>query len=539
MNCPNCGKETPDSSKFCRSCGHAVGAVKQAESAAPSPETKEQKRRISIWAWIASGLMLVSLVLVALLILREPQMVEVEVTRIVEELVEVTRVVEVMPDAAETGVEAVKEVVVTRVVEVPVEVTRIVEAALPDAPDQNPIPTGDGEQLECTDEIGCVVIAPDEHIRLAAVLALSGPNEDLGVDSLRGIDLALDFREEILGHPLQILIVDSSCTAGGGQTAATEIVSDPQTVAMVGTSCSGAAVPAAKIISNAGYAMVSPSNTSPALTDPEAARQVGYYRTSHNDNIQGSTMAKFVIDELGVTKAAVIHDGDPYTESLATEFANHFAELDGEIIAFEAEVADATDVEPLLTAIAAAGPEMIYYPVFIPLGSLITNTAKTIPELEGVILAGSDGLQSPSFLKNTEGSSDGMYLSGLDLNFTGSFYQEEFLPAYIEKYGTEPIAPFHAHAFDATNMLLDAVEIVAQQDSDGSLLIGRQALRDALSATKGMEGITGTITCDRNGDCADPAITVNQVQNGAFIPIWFHSGRPNYLSLNSAGGKMH
>ena len=42
-------------------------------------------------------------------------------------------------------------------------------------------------------------------------------------------------------------------------------------------------------------------------------------------------------------------------------------------------------------------------------------------------------------------------------------------------------------------MILDAVEEVAQQGSDGTLLIGRQALRDALSATEGMEGVTGTI----------------------------------------------
>ena len=71
-------------------------------------------------------------------------------------------------------------------------------------------------------------------------------------------------------------------------------------------------------------------------------------------------------------------------------------------------------------------------------------------------------------------------------------------------------------------MVLDALEAegVAQQASDGTLLIGRQALRDALYATSGLEGITGTITCDEYGDCADPKITVSEVQNNAFVPIW-------------------
>ncbi|MFN2122520.1 MAG: branched-chain amino acid ABC transporter substrate-binding protein [Candidatus Promineifilaceae bacterium] len=377
-----------------------------------------------------------------------------------------------------------------------------------------------GETLECTDELGCVEIAPDEPILLASSLVISGPNTQLGTDSQWGVELAMDFRDEVLGHKVELQAEDDGCNAEGGQTSATKIVSNPQIVAMVGTSCSGAGVPAAKIISDAGYAMVSPSNTAPSLTDPEQAWQPGYLRTAHNDEVQGRAMAEFAINELGVTKAAAIHDGDPYTEGLASVFSNAFQELGGEIVAFEAEAADATNVEPLLTTVAAAGPEFIYFPVFIPLGSLLTNTAKTIPGLEGVILAGADGIQSPDFLNNTVGTSEGMYVSGPDLNFAGSFYQEEFLPAYIAKYGTEPTAPFHAHAFDATNMILDAVEKVAQQGSDGTLLIGRQALRDALYATEGMEGVTGTITCDEYGDCADPAIAVSQVQNGEFVAIW-------------------
>jgi branched-chain amino acid transport system substrate-binding protein len=377
-----------------------------------------------------------------------------------------------------------------------------------------------GETLECTDEIGCVEVAPGDPILLASTLVISGPNTDLGLDSQHGIELAIDKRGEVLGHTVELQPEDDGCNAEGGQTSATKIVSNPQVVAVIGSSCSGAGVPAAKIISDAGFSMISPSNTSPALTDPEQAGQPGYFRTAHNDKVQGRAMAEFVFNELGLTKAAAIHDGDPYTEGLARVFSDSFEEMGGEIVAFEAEAADATNVEPLLTTVAAAGPEFIYYPVFIPLGSLLTNTAKTIPGLENAVLAGADGILSPSFLENTAESSEGMYLSGPDLDFAGGFYQDEFLPAYVEMFGGEPTAPFHAHAWDATNMILDAVEKVAQQGNDGTLLIGRKALRDALAATQGMEGITGTITCDENGDCADPKISVSQVQGGEFVRIW-------------------
>jgi len=377
-----------------------------------------------------------------------------------------------------------------------------------------------GETLECTDPLGCVEIAPDDPILLSSSLVISGPNTELGLDSQHGVEIALDFREEVLGHPLELQPEDDGCNAEGGQTSATKIVSNPQIVAMIGTSCSGAGVPASEIISDAGYVMVSPSNTSPALTDPAQSFHEGYLRTAHNDLIQGAAMAEFAVNELGLTKAAAIHDGDPYTEGLASAFSNSFEELGGEIMAFEAEAADATNVEPLLTTVAAAGPEMIYYPVFIPLGSLITNTARDLADLDGVVLSGADGMQSPSFLENTVGTSEGMYLSGPDLSFENTFYQDEFLPAYQEKYGTEPTAPFHAHAYDATNLVLDAVEEVAQQGSDGTLLIGRQALRDALYATSGYEGITGTLTCDEVGDCADARISVSEVQGGEFVRIW-------------------
>lgn len=379
-------------------------------------------------------------------------------------------------------------------------------------------PADEEAMMECTDAIGCVEVAPGDPIRIASSLVVSGPNTELGLDSQWGVEIALDFREEVLGHALELQAEDDGCSAEGGQTSATKIVSDPSIVAMVGTSCSGAGVPAAQIITDAGYTMVSPSNTSASLTDPEL-HQAGYLRTAHNDNIQGRAMAEFAINELGVTKAAAIHDGDPYTEGLASVFAASFEELGGEIVAFEAEAADATNVEPLLTTVAAASPEMIYYPVFIPLGSLLTKTAKEIDALEGVILAGADGIQSPSFLEASGSDAEGMYVSGPDLGFENELYNT-FLETYMEKFGKEPTAPFHAHAFDATNMILDAIEAVAVQGPDGTLLIGRQALRDALFATSGMDGITGTITCDEFGDCADPKIAVSQVQGEDFVPIW-------------------
>ncbi len=377
-----------------------------------------------------------------------------------------------------------------------------------------------GETLECTDDIGCVEVAPDDPILLASSLVISGANAELGLDSQHGVDIAIDFAGDVLDHTVEVIHEDDGCNAEGGQTSATKIVSNPEIIAMIGTSCSGAGVPAAKIISDAGYAMVSPSNTAVALTDPLISWQPGYLRTAHNDSVQGKAMADFAYGDLGIRKAAAIHDGDPYTSGLAQVFVDSFEFLGGEIVAFEAEAADATNVEPLLTTIAASEPEFIYYPLFIPLGSLITNTIHNIPGLEDVIIAGADGLQSPSFYENTVGTHNGMYLSGPDLSFSNTFYEDEFLPAYRDKYGTEPTAPFHAHSYDATMLVLEAIKEVAQVGDDGTLLIGRQDLRDALYATSEYEGVTGILTCNDVGDCAFPQITVSVLNDSAVEVIW-------------------
>ncbi len=372
--------------------------------------------------------------------------------------------------------------------------------------------TGD----DCQDALGCVIYGPDDPILLASALVISGPNAQLGLDSLYGVEIAIDERGELLGHAIELQSEDDGCSRDGGENVAQKIVANPQVVAMIGTSCSSAAVPAAEIISDAGYVMVSPSNTAPALTDPEI-HEAGYLRTSHNDKIQGQVMAEYAINVLGVAKAAAIHDGDPYTEGLATVFIEAFRALGGELIAVEPIDPNADDVIPALSAIATAGPpEFLYYPVFISLGAVITRQAQEVPELDGVILAAADGIQSPSFIDAAGKAAEGMYSSGPDLSFANEDY-EHFLQMYQEKVGSEPIAPFHAHAFDATWMVLDAIEKVAQVADDGSMLIGRQALRDALFATSGMIGLTGTITCDVNGDCADSRIAISRVENDEFV----------------------
>ncbi|MGD8624687.1 MAG: branched-chain amino acid ABC transporter substrate-binding protein [Anaerolineae bacterium] len=378
---------------------------------------------------------------------------------------------------------------------------------------------GPAAQFECTDEIGCVDIPPDDPIRIGYALVLSGANETLGIDSSRGVEIATEDQGQVLGHDIELVGEDSECSAEGGQKALTKLVSDPSLIGIIGTNCSSAGEPASKIASDAGMVLISPSNTAPSLTDPDQTWNPGYLRSCHNDKVQGAAMAEFAYNELGVRKAATIHDGSPYAEQLQQVFADTFVQMGGEITTQEAVNVGDTDMRPVLTKIAATEPEFIYYPIFIAEGGHITTQAKEVAGLEDTILSGADGMISPDFVSAAGEAAEGMYISGPDLAFDNPKGQA-FLATHLEKYGEEPLSAFHAHAYDGTMMLFAAIEKVAVQDDDGTLHIGRQALRDALYATSDFEGITGTLNCNEYGDCADPLITVNQIQNGEYVPIW-------------------
>jgi len=381
---------------------------------------------------------------------------------------------------------------------------------------------GPSGPAECTDEIGCVEYGPDDPIRIASALVITGPDAQLGLDSQYGVEIAIDMRGPVDGHSVELQAEDDGCNAEGGQAAGQKIVSDPSIVAVVGTSCSGAGVPMSKVISEAGYVMVSPSNTAPSLTDPDQAWNPGYLRTAHNDKVQGAAMARFAYDELGLSTAAAIHDGDPYTEGLANAFSNAYEDLGGTVVAFTAVSKGDTDMRPVLTAVAASeggAPEFLFYPVFTAECAFLTKQAKEVAGLENTVLAAADGCFSSAAAEAIGEAGNGMYFSGPDLSFSGDTYVT-FKEKYNTMFGSDPISVFHAHAFDATNMILDCVEEVGVSSDDGSLSVGRQAMRDCLYATSGYQGITGTLTCDQYGDCADPKISVSQLENGEYQRIW-------------------
>ena len=366
--------------------------------------------------------------------------------------------------------------------------------------------------VDCdTVEFGCVEVASGAPITVGTLLAISGDTASLGQDSQDGATLAIDYLDgtldgnldgELLGHTVELSNEDDLCSAEGGQAGATALAADPSIVAVIGTSCSSAALGVAdKILSDKGILLISPSNTNPGLTSEEA-HQPFYLRTAHNDKIQGAIVSDFVYTKQGITTAATINDESPYADGLAAAFRDNFEAAGGKITAVEAINSADTDFKPLLTSIAQGNPGALYFPDFNPACALIAKQAAEI--MPDTLLIGSDGCLATDFLETAGAAANGVFASSPDLSVfaNGDFYKNEFLPAYKESFGTDPTSVFHAHSFDAMNILFEAMKSTAVENDDGSLTIPRQALRDAIFATSGWAGITGTITCNELGDCA-------------------------------------
>jgi len=301
------------------------------------------------------------------------------------------------------------------------------------------------------DPLGVVEIPAGEPIHVAMWGVLSGANAVLGEDIVRGIEIQIDDHGgKLLGRDIQLTKEDGGCSPEGGATAAQKLAADKTIVGLIGSVCSDETVGGIKTITDAGLTTISPSNTRPLLTDPNRGPEyAGFARTAFNDAVQGKVVAEFVYNGLGLRKAATIHDGSAYAEALQQVFADEFTKMGGQIVIQEAVSAGQSDMKPVLTKVAAAAPEIIYYPIFTAEGAFITAQSKQVPGLEKAALIGSDGLFSSQMVVAAGPAADGMYISAPDYSAMAAGYAD-FVQKHIAKYGEKPLSAFHAHAYDAS-----------------------------------------------------------------------------------------
>ncbi len=393
-----------------------------------------------------------------------------------------------------------------------------------------------------------VVEVPEgDAVQIRAMLSFTGASGLAGPLN-NAIELAVQDFHRVHGYEIELgEPLDSMCSADGGYDAAQKVISNEQILGVIGTSCSVAGTSASRVLGAAGLSMISPSNTSPTLTSDLAGRagsnhSEGYFRTSNNDLFQGKAVADFAYNERGLRRMAVVHDGDPYTSALAMAFRDAF-QAEGGHVTLEVIEKDQRDMSLALRHIAEADPDGVFLPIFRGEGAAFAQQAREYDGLEDITIIGGAALLVAEFLEAPE--SEGFYFTGPEADFSGNVNSitgkeaSQTLAVYKATYGEAPGSPYWAHAYDATTLLLAAIQRAAIKEEGNfftrsvglaskKLSIDRATLRrDIPEVSQDFSGLIGRTSCDTFGDCGTGRLNIYQhtdtsVTDPAQLPVVYH-----------------
>jgi len=355
-------------------------------------------------------------------------------------------------------------------------------------------------------------------IGIGAPLTAGSVAQGLGIQ--RGVELAIkeaNAREDIAAAGLKFASVpgDDQGDPKAGVTVANTFASDRSLVGVVGHLNSGVTIPASKVYNQAKIAMISPAATNPALT-LQGLNNV--FRVCTIDSVQGPMGADAAVDKFGAKTVVVVDDGTPYGEGLASEFGKQFAVKGGKVVFSERTSDKDSDFNALVTKIKGANPDMVYYGGTYNAGALLSKQL-----FEGGYknpLMGGDGLFDPQYIAlATPVAAEGDMVTSVGLPTSELPKGVEFKAAYAAAFPGEEVGAYDAYSYDAANVLIEAILAAAKDKGAAQVImpVGRDAIIANVAKTN-VEGVTGKIQFDKNGDTTNKAITVYRVEKGAFAP---------------------
>lgn len=321
------------------------------------------------------------------------------------------------------------------------------------------------------------VLAP-----LTGFLALEGASQR------NGALLAFRHRPAIRVHsetvdtatsPEQALNAFARVLRGGAPTA----VAAP----MLGTQMLALLPPAAE----AGVPLVTVSGTA-EITERGSP---WVFRFFPGDDVVKAAQARYVVEEMGRRRIALIHQTTAYGQSGRRHLVANFERLGAEIVFEDALAPTLKDMAPVLTRARAARPDVLVLQLHAePTARLVRQAARL--RLGLPIVAGSAmhqpataALLEPAELEGVCAESGSSPISG------GSTAMERWVADYRARFDTEPDA-FALAQYDGVSMVLDAVAAGARSGEE---------VRARL-ATDGYEGLAMRYRSDGHGNMAHDAV---------------------------------
>jgi branched-chain amino acid transport system substrate-binding protein len=344
------------------------------------------------------------------------------------------------------------------------------------------------------------------QVQIAVHVTLSGPTAAMGRAVRDGAELAV----ETLAGPIRARGVEVSMLAvddqGNSETAvsnARRLVADPSVLLVIGHSMSSTSMAAAATYDSAALPMITPAGEVATLTDSDHG---SVFRVIGRDDIQGVAAAQFLKERMHGKSAYVIYEPSDYGLRAASGFWWEGQRLD---IRMEGLTpVDGTTLNAVVTAIAAAAPDVVYY------GGELTGAVPLLKRLRRVgvraPLMGTDGLDTSEFAYLTGGAMLPAYYTILD--GPPEFYPKsaQFIERFRARFGRAP-EPFAALAFDAVGAGLEAISRAgrgfATVPARGDVLA---ALHDPAFR---YQGVTGLVQFTPNGDRRHSPVFVMQVRS--------------------------
>ena len=334
--------------------------------------------------------------------------------------------------------------------------------------------------------------------------ALTGPEATFALSGRNGARLAVEqvnAEGGVLGVPMALHVEDDRNEASEAASAVSRLITRDHVVALIGENASSRSLAAAPIAQTYRVPMISPSST-----NVEVTKKGDYiFRVCFIDSAQGRALAAFARRRLKAATAAILEDvRNDYSVGLARAFAADFASAGGRIVADLKFSEGDSDFSAQLTSVAAARPDVLFVPAYYTDAGLIARQARALG-LEATLL-GADGWDSPKLAEIGGKSLEGAYFSNHYSVDEPSPAARAFVAAYRKAYGTNPDS-IAALSFDAVRLLADAIRRAGSTEG--------KRVRDALAATAGFEGVTGSITFDAERNPVKPAVIL-QIRDGRF-----------------------
>jgi branched-chain amino acid transport system substrate-binding protein len=357
-----------------------------------------------------------------------------------------------------------------------------------------------------------------ETVKIGFNIPLTGDIPKVGEESKFAAEM---FKEDVNGaggleiggkkYMLEFIYEDNESKAESAVSAGLKLIERDRVLAIVGPNSSKQAVPAGQVANDNRTPMISPWSTNPDTT----LDRPWVFRAAFLDPFQGPVAVDFARKQFDAKTAAVLFAlANDYSKGLAEIFRDDFNEKLGEgaVVAFESYGDRDQDFSAQLTKIIAAKPDFIFLPNNYNEVALIVKQAKDL------------GWSGPFMGADAWGNSELMPLCGDDCkgHFFSTHYAaagatgatKVFIDRYTEKYGYQP-ADVAALTWDAVRIVHQALESL--DELSGNLRRDRQALRDAIASIEEVDGITGKMKFDEQGDPIKCAVVVRISEEGEFV----------------------